>query len=87
MAFDIFSSILCTRLGLPYPIACGLSQCICGQPIDSIRIQLFHCVYGGERNVTNDTIIDSFVSIARGVKFHVSWEQIHVLLTPSLQSL
>jgi hypothetical protein len=87
MTFDIFSSTLCTRLGLFYPTACGLSQCICGQPIDSIKIHLLHCVHGGECNVTHDAICDSFISIVRDVNFHVSCKQTHVLLTPYLQWL
>jgi hypothetical protein len=34
-----FSITLCIWLGLPHPLALGLSHCICGQPLDTMGIQ------------------------------------------------
>jgi hypothetical protein len=83
MAFGIFSLALCTRLNLPHSIARNFSQCICGQAIDLTWIHLLCCVHGGERTTTHDIIWNSFVSIARDVRFHVLCEQAHVFLMPS----
>jgi hypothetical protein len=47
MASNIFSSTLYTKLGLPHATICGFFICICGQPIDLIRIHLLRCVHGG----------------------------------------
>ncbi len=46
MVFNIFSSILCARLGVHHPMVHGFSRCIRGQAINPIKIHLFCCVHG-----------------------------------------
>jgi len=84
MASNIFSSTLYTKLGVHHPTVHGISQCICGQPIEPIRIHLLHCDHGGEHIATQDAVWDFFTSITKDVRFHVWHEQTHVLPTPSL---
>jgi hypothetical protein len=68
-------------------MAHGFFQCICGQPIDLTRIHLFCYVHGGGHVVTRDAFWESFASIVKDAKFHVSHKQTHVFLTPSFHSL
>lgn len=82
ITFDIFSSALHVRLGLPHPLIHGFSQCICRQPINSIGIHLLCYAHGGERIVTHDVDQGFFTSIVRDDGFHVSCKQTHVLLRP-----
>lgn len=49
LALNVFSSMMRTNLGLPHPLALGLSHCIYGQPLNPARIHLFHCAHGEER--------------------------------------
>jgi len=86
MAFDIFSSSLCTKLGLLHPTTCCLFRCICNHAINLIAIHLFHCVHGGEHTTTHDVIRNFFASIARDVGLHVMRKQTHVHSTSSFQS-
>jgi hypothetical protein len=86
MDSNIFSSTLHNRLGFPHPMVCGLSWCICSQPIDLLRIHVFHYVHGANCTTTHDVVWDSFTSIVRDVEFHVLHEQTHVFSMPCLQS-
>jgi hypothetical protein len=86
MAFDIFTLTLCTILGLPHPMACDLSRCICSKAINPTRIHLLHYVHGGERTTTHDAIQDYFASIVKDVGYHVVHKQTHVLPTSSFKS-
>ncbi len=54
MAFNIFSSTLRTKLGLPHPTTHGLSRCICGHAIDPIGIHLLCCAHRGECTTTHE---------------------------------
>jgi len=74
--------VLHIQLGLHHPLALGLSYCICGQPLDAMRIHFFHCAHGGERIVSHDVMQDAFASIAKDVGFHVLHEQTHILMLP-----
>jgi hypothetical protein len=68
---EVFSIALCIRLALPHPLALGLSHCICGQPLDPMRIHLLSCAHGGERMAPHDVMWDAF---AIDEKFHVLYE-------------
>jgi hypothetical protein len=50
-------------LGLPYPLALGLTHCIYGQPLNPMGIHLLHYAHGGERITSHDVVWDAFVSI------------------------
>jgi hypothetical protein len=80
MTFNIFSSTLHIRLGLPHLIAYVFFRCICGQPIHLTRIHLLHCAHGGEHTNTHDAVQNFFASIAKDVGFYIFCEQTHVLL-------
>jgi len=67
LALNVFSSIVRTKLGLPHPLALGLSNCICGQPLDRMGIHLFFCTHGRERTTSHDVVWDAFASIMRDV--------------------
>ncbi len=56
LILEVFSIALCIQLGLPHPLALGLSHCICGQPLDPMRIHLLSCAHGGERMVSHDVM-------------------------------
>jgi hypothetical protein len=56
LILEVFFIALCIWLGLPHPLALGLSHCICGQPLDPMRIHLLSCAHGGERTVSHDVI-------------------------------
>lgn len=83
-AFDVFSFMLHTRLGLR-GLVFGLIYCICGPPLDPTRTHLFRCSHGWEWITSHNAIRDVFASIMRNARFHVSCEQINVLLPPSVQ--
>jgi hypothetical protein len=53
LALDVVSPIVHTRLGLPHSLALGLSNCICGQPLDPMGIHLFCCTHGKERTTSH----------------------------------
>jgi len=84
LAFDVFSFVLHTRLGL-LGLVFEMIHYICGQPLDPTRIHLFRCSHGGEWIASHNVIQDVFASIMRNARFHVSCEQINVLLPPSFQ--
>lgn len=88
MAFNIFFITLCTKLGFPQLMVKGLAHCICGHPIDLMGIHFLQCSHGREHIIFHDAVQDAFVSIVKNVRFYVSHEQTHVLLTflPLLQS-
>jgi len=67
LALDGFSSTVCIKLGLPHSLALGLSNCICGQPLDPMGIHLFGCTHGKERTASHDVVWDAFASIMRDV--------------------
>jgi hypothetical protein len=46
---------------LPHHLTFGLSDCICSQPLDPIKIHLFSCAHGGERTIIYDVVWDVFV--------------------------
>ncbi len=73
---------LVIKLSLSHLTTHGLSQCICEQLINLIRIHLFCCAHGEKQIVTYDVLRDFFISIARDVEFHVLCEQTHFCLTP-----
>jgi hypothetical protein len=74
--FNIFSLTLHNRLGFPHPIICGFFLCISSQPIDLLRIHIFHCAHGAKRTTIHDVVWNSFTSIVRDVGFHVLREQL-----------
>jgi hypothetical protein len=83
MDFNIFSSTLHTKLGLLPLMTHGLSQCICGQSINSTSIHIFCFVHGRKCTSTHDAVRGFFTSIVRDVRFHVLHKQTHVLSTSS----
>ncbi len=87
MAFDIFFSMLCIRLGFSHSTTYRLAYSIHGQLINLMVIHLHQHFDKEECNATYDTIWDAFTSIAKDARFHVFCEQIHVLPSPSLESL
>jgi hypothetical protein len=72
-----------TNLGLPHPLALGLSHCIYGQPLNPARIHLFHCAHGEERMASHGAMWDTFASMAIDVDFHVARKQIHIIMPPT----
>jgi hypothetical protein len=40
LAFEVFSFVLHTKLGLPHPLILKVTHCICGQPLDPTRTHL-----------------------------------------------
>jgi len=60
-----FSTTLHIRLGLPHPLALGLSHHICDQPLDPMQMHLFYCAHGGERMISYDVVHDAFISIVK----------------------
>lgn len=85
MAFNIFSSTLHTKLGLPHALVPKLTHYICGQLLNLAKTHLLCCFPGGEHNTSHNVVWDVFVSIMKYAGFHVLCEQIHVLSPPSLQ--
>jgi hypothetical protein len=79
--------MLCIRLGFSHSTTYGLVYSICGQPINLMVIHLLQHFDKEECISTHDTIWDAFTSIAKDARFHVFCEQIHVLPSPSLESL
>jgi hypothetical protein len=86
VTFSIFSTILCIGWVSPHLVALGLTHCICGQLIDLVGIHFLWCSYGGECITFHDLVQDIFVSIAKNVGFHVSYEQ-HMFVCWMLLSL
>jgi hypothetical protein len=82
--FDVFSYLLCTRLDLPHLLILEFIHYICDKPLDLLGTHLFFCSHGGEWIAFHDAISNAFIFIMKDVRFHVSCEQTHVLLTSSL---
>jgi hypothetical protein len=72
MASNIFSSTLYTKSGLPHATICGFFICICGQPIDLIRIHLLHCVHG-ESTLPHMIQFEIFSHLLLRMSCFVSW--------------
>jgi len=72
-----------TNLGLPHPLALGLSHCIYGQPLDPIEIHLFRCAHGEESMASHGAVWDTFASIVIDAGFHVARKQTHVIMPPT----
>jgi len=68
---NVFSIILCTRLGLSYFLVLGVSHCICNSPLDPMCIHFFRCTHSEEKMALHDVLRDAFTIIARDAKFHV----------------
>jgi hypothetical protein len=66
--------VMCTKLGLPHPLAFGLSHYIYGQPLDPMGIHLLCCVHGGEKITSHNVVWDAFASIMKDVGFHGACE-------------
>jgi hypothetical protein len=60
-----FMFCIAIKLGLPHPLAFGLTHCIYGWPLNPIGIHLLCCAHGGERTTSHDVVQDVFASIAR----------------------
>jgi hypothetical protein len=56
LALNIFSFMMHIGLGLPHPLALGLSHCIYGQPLDPIEIHVLHCAHGEERMASHGVV-------------------------------
>ncbi len=50
-------------------------------------IHLLHCVHGEERMALHDVVWDVFMATTKDARFHVSWEQTHILPPLALKSL
>jgi hypothetical protein len=83
LASYVFSSTLCTKLGLPHHVDLEYIHCIYGELLDLAGTHLIYCSHGGDQIIFHDAIRDVFASIVKDMGFHVSHEQIHVLLSPS----
>jgi len=82
----VFSFVLCTKLGLPHPLALGVTHCICGEPLDLVGTHFLCYCHGGEWTTFHNVIWVAFASIAKDVRFHISHDQTHVLPPPSFPS-
>jgi len=82
----IFSTTLRKQLRLPHPSIVSVFQCVCTHPINPMGIHLLHCVHGNECIKTHDAICLTFAFIAQDVSFHVGWEQLHALPSPTFNS-
>ncbi len=85
LAYNVFSFVLHTKLGLHHSLTLRVIHWICGQPLHLVRTHLFYCSHGAEWIASHDTIQNAFASIVKNARFHVSCEQTHVLPPPSLQ--
>jgi hypothetical protein len=47
----------------------SLAHCICGHPIDLMRIHFLYCFHGREHIIFHDAIQDAFVSIVKKLGF------------------
>ncbi len=65
LASDVFSIMLCIKLGHSHPLILGMSHYICNQPLDLMRTHLFPCDHGGEKIISHDIEQDVFAAIAR----------------------
>jgi hypothetical protein len=83
---NVFSSTMLTKLSLPHPLILSLTHYICGELLDPLGINLLRCGHGGERTASHDDVRDAFASIVRNARFHVLWEQTHILPLPFFQS-
>jgi hypothetical protein len=68
---NVFSTTLCTRLGLSHPLILRVSHCICNQPLDPMVIHLFHYAHGERRWLRMMLCKIYFTTIAKNVQFHV----------------
>jgi hypothetical protein len=84
---NVFSTTLHIRLSISHPLVLGVSHYICSQPLDPMGIHLLPCVHGGERTTLHYVGRDVFVAIMKDVKFHVLWEQTHILPPLALKYL
>jgi len=87
LALNVFFFALCTKLGLPHLLAIGLIHCICGQPLDLILGDPSFSLFPWWGRHYIPWCYSTFVFITNDVGFYVSCEQIHVLLSPSLQPI
>jgi len=87
LGFKCFSTMLCIRLGLSYPLVLGVSHDICSQPLDLMGIHFLCHTHGEEKMTSHDVVQNIFITIAKDAGFQVLWKQTHVLLPPTLQSL
>jgi hypothetical protein len=69
LPFDVFSSALWIKLGLPNPLAFNLTHCIFYQLLDSMGIHLLYCAHGGEKTTSHDVIQNTFASVVKDVGF------------------
>jgi hypothetical protein len=65
----VFSIALRTRLGFSRPLVLGVLHCICSQPLDPMKIHLFHCAHHGERMASHDVVRVFFATIVKDARF------------------
>jgi hypothetical protein len=63
--FKSFFHYIVHSVGLPHPLAHGLSHYICDQPLDLMGMHLLHCAHGGEKTISYDVVYDAFMSIVK----------------------
>ncbi len=81
---NVFSTTLHIKLSPSHPLVFGVSHYICIQPLDPMRIHIFHRMHGGEKIAFCDVMRNAFIAIVRDVRFHVSQRQTHVFLLLAL---
>jgi hypothetical protein len=84
LLLNVFFTVVHIRLGFFHLLVLDVLHCICNQPLDLMGIHLFRCAHGAERTALHDVVQDIFLIVATDAGFHVSQEQTHVLLPPTL---
>jgi hypothetical protein len=71
IAHFTFTSMMHFCLGLIQPLTFNLFMCECGQRLNTSRMHLAHCLFGGQRITTHDTI--------RSVMYAFTWKSGHIV--------
>jgi len=56
LAYNVFSFVLHTKLGLPHSLVFKVIHWICGEPLHLVGTHFFCCSHGGEWIASHDTI-------------------------------